>query len=305
MASLEGRVAIITGAGRGIGASVARQFAAEGARLILNDLGAEADGRGADSSPAREIADEIVAAGGQAVSDGGDVAETATGQRLVDLALEHYGRLDVLVNSAGILRDRMIFNLAEEDWDAVIRVHLRGHYSTIRPASAYWRAQRNPDGHYRIINFTSDSGLQGSPGQANYAAAKMGVVGLTMSLANALGRMGVTANAIAPGAATRLTATVDPDKAAAVDPEVLVAMSPENVAPVVTYLAGTDSDWLSGRIIGAVGYQVTLWNTPEVLRSIESDGPWSLAELGRRIEKEFRPVADGPAPSIFTSQIPT
>jgi NAD(P)-dependent dehydrogenase (short-subunit alcohol dehydrogenase family) len=304
MASLDGRVAIITGAGRGIGASVARQFAAEGARLILNDLGAEADGQGADSSPAREIADEIVAAGGQAVPDGGDVADTATGQRLVDLALEHYGRLDVLVNSAGILRDRMIFNLPEEDWDAVIRVHLRGHYSSIRPASAYWRAQRNPDGHYRIINFTSDSGLQGSPGQANYAAAKMGVVGLTMSLANALGRIGVTANAIAPGAATRLTATVGPDKAAAVDPAVLTAMSPENIAPVVTYLAGTHSDWLSGRIIGAVGYRVTLWNTPEVLRCIESDGPWSLTELGRRIEKEFRPVADGPAPSIFTAQIP-
>ncbi|MYS79226.1 SDR family NAD(P)-dependent oxidoreductase [Embleya scabrispora] len=304
MGNLEGRVAIITGAGRGIGASVARLFAAEGARLVLNDLGAESDGRGADLGPAREVAEEIIARGGEAIVDGGDIADSETGRRLVDSAVEKYGRLDVLVNAAGILRDRMIFNLSEEDWDAVIRVHLRGHYSTIRPASAYWRTQRKPDGHFRIINFTSDSGLQGSPGQPNYAAAKMGVVGLTMSLANALGRLGVTANAIAPGATTRLTAAVDPDKAAGADPATVADMTPENVAPLVAYIAGTGSDWLSGRVLGAVGRQITLWNTPEVVRSLESDGPWGVADLMDRVEKEFRPVADGPAPSIFTSRIP-
>lgn len=162
--ALEGRVAIVTGAGRGIGASVSHLFAAQGAKLVLNDLGANPDGTGGDEGPAREIADEIVRGGGEAVSDGGDIADTATGKRLVDLALETYGKLDVVVNVAGILRDKMIFNLDDEDWDAVIRVHLRGHFSTVKPAAAYWRQQRNPDGHYRIINFTSDSALQGSPG---------------------------------------------------------------------------------------------------------------------------------------------
>src|SRR5947207_11023362 len=172
MGVLDGRVAIITGAGRGIGASMARRFAAEGAALVVNDLGGDAEGTVSDAGPARQIVGEIVAAGGQAVADGGDIADTATGQRLVETAVQQYGRLDIVVNVAGILRDRMIFNLPEEDWDAVIRVHLRGHYSTVRPASAYWREQRNPQGHYRVINFTSISGLDGSPGQPNYAAAR-------------------------------------------------------------------------------------------------------------------------------------
>jgi NAD(P)-dependent dehydrogenase (short-subunit alcohol dehydrogenase family) len=303
MGTLDGRVAIITGAGRGIGAAIARLFAAEGAHLVLNDLGAEPDGSGSDPGPARDVAEEITAAGGQAVSDGGDVADTATGERLVELAVERYGKLDVLVNTAGILRDRMIFNLPEQDWDAVIRVHLRGHYATVKPAAAYWREQRNPDGHYRIVNFTSDSGLQGSPGQPNYAAAKMGIIGLTMSLANSLGRYGVTANAIAPAAETRLTATVPSEKRVgegAARPE----MSPDNIAPIVAYLAGTESDWLSGRTLGAGGHDVRLWNTPEVIGTVSSDGAWDLADLAAKVEKEFRPKADGPAPSIFTRQVP-
>src|SRR6201996_9425271 len=212
MGVIDGRVAIITGGGRGIGASISRLFAKEGASLVINDLGGHADGTGSDEGPARQVADEITAAGGKAVADGGDIADVATGERLVRTAVERYGTLDIVVNVAGILRDRMIFNLPEEDWDAVIRVHLKGHYSTVRPASAYWREQRNPEGHYRVINFTSISGLDGSPGQPNYAAAKMGIVGLTYSLAQGLARYGVTANAIAPGASTRLTATVPAGK---------------------------------------------------------------------------------------------
>src|SRR5579862_8750765 len=208
MGVIDGRVAIITGGARGIGASISRLFAQEGASLVINDLGGAADGSGGDEGPAAQIADEIVAAGGAAVADGGDIADVATGERLVRTAVEQFGQLDIVVNVAGILRDRMIFNLAEQDWDEVIRVHLKGHYSTVRPASAYWREQRNPRGHYRVINFTSISGLDGSPGQPNYAAAKMGIIGLTYSLAQGLARYGVTANAIAPGAATRLTATV-------------------------------------------------------------------------------------------------
>lgn len=303
MGSLEGRVAIVTGGGRGIGASISRMFAAEGAKLVINDLGSSPDGQGGDQGPARDVATEIVANGGQAVADGGDIADVATGQRLVDLALEHYGKLDVLVNVAGILRDKMIFNLPEEDWDAVIRVHLRGHFSTIKPAAAYWRSQRNPDGHYRIINFTSDSALQGSPGQPNYAAAKMGIIGLTASTANALGRYGVTANAIAPGAVTRLTQTVPDEKR--VGEGIDVSVSPDNIAPIVTYLAGTSSDWLSGRTIGAMGYEVKLWNNPEVVSTVASDGPWNLDDLTAKVEKDFRPLADGLHPSIFMGQLPS
>lgn len=303
MGSLEGRVAIVTGGGRGIGASISRMFAAEGAKLVINDLGSSPDGQGGDQGPARDVAAEIVANGGQAVADGGDIADVATGQRLVDLALEHYGKLDVLVNVAGILRDKMIFNLPEEDWDAVIRVHLRGHFSTIKPAAAYWRSQRNPDGHYRIINFTSDSALQGSPGQPNYAAAKMGIIGLTASTANALGRYGVTANAIAPGAVTRLTQTVPDEKR--VGEGIDDSVSPDNIAPIVTYLAGTSSDWLSGRTIGAMGYEVKLWNNPEVVSTVASDGPWNLDDLTAKVEKDFRPLADGLHPSIFMGQLPS
>ncbi|MER2085594.1 MULTISPECIES: SDR family NAD(P)-dependent oxidoreductase [Rhodococcus] len=303
MGSLEGRVAIVTGGGRGIGASISRMFAAEGAKLVINDLGSSPDGQGGDQGPARDVAAEIVANGGQAVADGGDIADVATGQRLVDLALEHYGKLDVLVNVAGILRDKMIFNLPEEDWDAVIRVHLRGHFSTIKPAAAYWRAQKNPEGHYRIINFTSDSALQGSPGQPNYAAAKMGIVGLTASTANALGRYGVTANAIAPGAVTRLTQTVPDEKR--MGDGIDESVSPDNIAPIVTYLAGTSSDWLSGRTIGAMGYEVKLWNNPEVVSTVASDGPWNLDDLTAKVEKDFRPLADGLHPSIFMAQLPS
>ncbi|MGW6655301.1 SDR family NAD(P)-dependent oxidoreductase [Rhodococcus sp. NPDC055024] len=303
MGSLEGRVAIVTGGGRGIGASISRLFAAEGAKLVINDLGSTTDGQGGDQGPARDIAAEIVAGGGEAVSDGGDIADVATGQRLVDLALEHYGKLDIVVNVAGILRDKMIFNLPEEDWDAVIRVHLRGHFSTIKPAAAYWRAQRNPEGQYRIINFTSDSALQGSPGQPNYAAAKMGVVGLTASTANALGRYGVTVNAIAPGAVTRLTQTVPEEKSMGGGFE--DTASPDNIAPIVAYLAGTSSDWLSGRTIGAMGYDVKLWNSPEVVSTVTSDGPWSLEDLAAKVEQDFRPLADGLHPSIFMAQVPS
>ncbi|TKJ25735.1 SDR family NAD(P)-dependent oxidoreductase [Blastococcus sp. CCUG 61487] len=304
--TLDGRVVIVTGAGRGIGASVSRLFAQQGARLVVNDLGANPDGTGGDDGPARDIADEIVRAGGEAVSDGGDIADTATGRRLVDLAVETYGKLDVVVNGAGILRDKMIFNLDDEDWDEVIRVHLRGHFSTVKPAAAYWRQQRNPDGHFRIINFTSDSALQGSPGQPNYAAAKMGIIGLTASLANALGRYGVTANAIAPGAATRLTATIPQEKRLGGDrPAADDSRSPANIAPLVAYLASEASDWISGRTLGAAGYGVTLWNNPEVRARISSDGPWDLEDLGQQIEKEFRPLAEGLHPSIFMGQVPS
>jgi NAD(P)-dependent dehydrogenase (short-subunit alcohol dehydrogenase family) len=296
MGTLDGRVAIITGGGRGIGQSISRLFAAEGASLIINDLGVNTDGTGGDEGPAHTTAEEITASGGVAIADGGDIADEATGERLVQTAIKEFGKLDVVVNVAGILRDRMIFNLSPEDWDAVIRVHLRGHYSTIRPASAYWREQRNPNGHYRFINFSSGSGLHGAPGQPNYAAAKLGIVGLTYSLANGLARYGVTANAIAPGASTRMTDSIPAERrregltdSSEANPE----RSPDNVAPICAYLASEDSDWISGRTLRAMGYSVGLYNNPEVISQVTSDGPWTLADLKQKVESTFKPIAEG------------
>jgi NAD(P)-dependent dehydrogenase (short-subunit alcohol dehydrogenase family) len=286
---LAGRVAVVTGAGRGIGAGIARLLASEGAAVVINDLGAEVDGSGADTGPAAQVADEITAAGGTAISDGGDVSDMQVGERLVRTAVEKFGSLDVLVNVAGILRDRMVFNLTEQEWDDVIRVHLKGHFSTTKPAAAYWREQRNPDGHYRLINFTSVSGLYGAPGQPNYAAAKMGIVGLTYSCANALGKYGVTANAISPGAATRMTASIPTERqrgTSASDDE----RSPDNIAPIVAYLAGTRSDWLTGQVIGARGFEVHLMNKPEPIRHIVSDGPWQPDRLADLVERVFKPA---------------
>ena len=306
MGVIDGRVAIITGGARGIGASISRLFAEQGASLVINDLGGAPDGSGSDGGPAKEIADEITAKGGTAVSDGGDIADVATGERLVKTAVEQFGKLDIVVNVAGILRDRMIFNLVEADWDAVIRVHLKGHYSTVRPASAYWREQRNPQGHYRVINFTSVSGLDGSPGQPNYAAAKMGIVGLTYSLAQGLARYGVTANAIAPGAATRLTATVPSDKR--VQREERPAeedrrMSPDNVAPVALYMASEQSDWLTGRVVSSSGYEVGLYENPQIIRQVSAPEPWEYNRLASALESSFRPAANGLPRSLFASQL--
>jgi NAD(P)-dependent dehydrogenase (short-subunit alcohol dehydrogenase family) len=299
MGVIDGRVAIVTGGARGIGASISRLFASQGASLVINDLGGSPDGTGSDESPAKQLADEIAAAGGSAVADFGDIADVTTGERLVRTAVEQFGRLDIVVNVAGILRDRMIFNLSEADWDEVIRVHLKGHYATVRPASAYWREQRNPQGHYRIINFTSNSGLEGSPGQPNYAAAKMGIVGLTYSLAQALARYGVTANAISPGAATRLTATIPGDPLAAADDAVQAAMSPDNIAPVALYLASERSDWLTGRVVSSMGFDVGLYENPQQIRQLSAPGPWQYDKLAAAMERSFRPVADGLPDSIF------
>ena len=305
MGSLDGRVAIITGGGNGIGASISRLFAKEGAQLVINDLGANPDGTGGNEGPAKVIAEEINASGGAAEHDGGDIAAVETGERLVAKAIDAYGKLDIVVNVAGILRDRMIFNLNEADWDAVIRVHMKGTYSTVRPASAYWREQRNPDGHYRVINFSSASGLHGSPGQPNYAAAKLGIVGLTMSLANGMHKYGVTANAIAPGAATRLTATVPEEKrrGGGGNGEDDPSRSPANIAPVCAYIASDRSDWLTGRTISSAGYRVGMYNVPEEIASIESDGPWQLDDLAAKLEREFEPIADTGQLARFAHQI--
>lgn len=306
MTRLDGRVAIVTGSGRGIGRSVALLLARQGAAVVVNDLGVALDGSGTDASPAQQVVKEITAAGGQAAASGADISDHAAAEGLIREAIENFGRLDVVVNVAGILRDRMIFNLAEQDWDEVIRVHLKGHYSTVRPASAYWREQRNARGHYRVINFTSISGLDGSPGQPNYAAAKMGIIGLTYSLAQGLARYGVTANAIAPGAATRLTATVPEDKRVMREgrpSDEDLRRSPDNIAPVALYLASERSDWLTGRVISSSGFEVGLYANPEIIRQLSAPEPWEYERLAAAMEGSFKPAANGLPPSVFSSQI--
>jgi NAD(P)-dependent dehydrogenase (short-subunit alcohol dehydrogenase family) len=288
MARLDGRVAIVTGAGRGIGRSVARLLASEGAAVVVNDLGAAVDGSGHDSGPAHDVVAEIAEAGGKAVANGADISVFAAAEKLVQTAIEEFGRLDICVNVAGILRDRMVFNMTEQEWDDVIRVHLKGTFNTTRFASAHWRSLRDESAQNRIINFTSVSGLHGAPGQPNYAAAKMGIVGLTWSSARALGKYGVTVNAISPGAATRMTDSV-PTERRRTRPEV-DEWSPDNVAPIVAYLASERSGWITGRIIHSSGYEVSLYSNPEPVVRIVGTGPWQPDALAEQVERSFGPL---------------
>ena len=289
---LEGRVAIVTGAGRGIGAGVARLLAREGAKVVVNDLGVALDGTGEDQTPAQQVVEQIRQTGGEATVNADDVADHYAAQAIINQAIETYGRLDVLVNVAGILRDRMVFNMSEEDWDAVIRVHLKGTFNTAHYAAAHWRSQRATDGHFRLINFTSGSGLHGAPGQPNYAAAKMGIVGFTYSCANALRPYGVTANAISPGAATRMTESVPDGRRRTPSSDGSDERSPDNVAPAVAFLASDRSDWCTGQVISARGFQIGLYNVPQVIRQIASPGPWDLETAFSMIEESFRPAVE-------------
>jgi len=290
MGSLDGRVAIVTGAGRGIGRSTALLLAREGASVVVNDLGGEVDGSGIDTGPAHDVVNQITSIGGAAIANGADISDHAAAEGLIKAAIASFGRLDVLVNVAGILRDRMIFNMSEQEWDDVIRVHLKGTFNTSKFAAAHWRSLREETAQNRIINFTSASGLHGAPGQPNYAAAKMGIVGLTWSCANSLGKYGVTANAVSPAAATRMTDSVPADRRrtnrpADDDPR----RSPDNVATVVAYLASERSGWLNGRIIRSSGYEVELYNNMAPVVRLVGEQPWQLDELADQVERSFRP----------------
>jgi NAD(P)-dependent dehydrogenase (short-subunit alcohol dehydrogenase family) len=256
MAALcEGRVCIVTGAGGGIGREYAVLLAAHGAKVVVNDLGTSVEGVGSSAGPASVLVDEIRAAGGDAVANTDDVSTWDGAKRMIDQAVDTYGRLDVLVNNAGILRDRMLVNMTEDEWDAVIRVHLKGTFAPARHAAAHWRdrAKAGDDVDGRLINTTSVSGLYGNVGQSNYGAAKMGVAGFTIIVAEELRRYGVTVNAIAPGGLTRMSKMVSIGGVENLTDEQREAMSPRFVAPICVWLASTESRGVTGRVFEAQG----------------------------------------------------
>lgn len=281
MGSLEGRVAIITGAGRGVGREHALLFAREGCRVVVNDMGGDPSGQGNDSRPANEVVDEIEAAGGEAVANFDDVADWAGAHRMVDQAVSSFGGLDILVNNAGILRDRMLVNMTEQEWDDVIRVHLKGHFCPTRAAASYWREETKKGVQVRaaITNTSSTSGLFGNVGQSNYGAAKSGIASFSMIVADELRRYGVRVNAIAPAARTRLT-TGSPGSSGLMEQrdEDFDIFDPANVAPFVAYLS-TESCPITGRVFFVVGGEVRLFEPWSLIDGVSRDHRWTVEEL--------------------------
>ncbi len=279
------RVVIITGAGRGLGREYALEFARQGARVVVNDLGARTDGVGADVTPAQRVVQEIEALGGQAVANGDDVADWEGAARLVQLAIERFGGLDVLVNNAGILRDKSLVNMEPEDWDAVIRVHLRGTFCTLRHAAVYWRneAKAGRPRMARVINTSSSSGLFGIIGQTNYGAAKAGVANMSIVAARELERYGVTVNAIYPTATSRLTEDYFKTRGMVASEGAFDPYDAANVAPLVAWLGSTESGAISGRVFGVRGGAITVAEGWHAGPGISRDGRWQVAELGEQI----------------------
>ena len=279
----EGRVAIVTGAARGVGRQHALQLANAGAKIVVNDLGAGVDGKGADESPAQQVVDEIKAAGGEAIVNGDDVSNFDGAKNMVDTAINTFGKLDILVNNAGILRDRMLVNMTEEEWDAVIQVHLKGTFAPSRHAASYWRAmsKQNDDGKPvmgRIINTSSTSGIYGNIGQTNYGAAKAGIAAFTIIAARELARIGVTVNAISPSAYTRMT-----DNLREYSEEDKQVRDPSWVSPTIVYLASEEAQDISGRVIQAGAGMVAVcegWR-----RGAEIDQMDDPAALGPKIRE--------------------
>jgi NAD(P)-dependent dehydrogenase (short-subunit alcohol dehydrogenase family) len=289
MGALDGRVAIITGAGRGLGREHALLFAAEGARVVANDLGGAMDGTGDDRTAAQQVVDEIKAMGGEAIANADNVADWESGQRLIKTAIDYFGDLHVLVNNAGILRDRVLVNMTEEEWDAVINVHLKGHFIPLRFAATYWREQTKAGRTVKasVVNTSSTSGLLGNPGQANYGAAKAGLGALTIIAAQELTRYGVRVNGIAPAARTRLTESTpglgDVIKAPN-DPGKFDIWDPANVSPVVAWLA-TENCPANGKMFFVQGGTVRLMTGWTMADKVEHDDRWTIAELDEELAK--------------------
>jgi len=283
------RVCIITGAGRGIGREYALMLAAHGAKVVVNDLGGARDGTGSSLGPAQEVVDEITKAGGEAIANGDDVSDFAAAERMIQGTVQRFGRLDVLINNAGILRDRMLINMTEAEWDAVIKVHLKGTFAPAHHAAAYWRelVKQGQKVDARIINTTSVSGIYGNAGQTNYGAAKAGIAGFTIIAARELRRYGITVNAVAPGALTRLTEDLGMGQASEEDK---ARMHPRWIAPIVTWLASSESAGVTGRVFEASGAVLAVaegWHRGPTAAPVEDPtkiGP-IVAELMRSARK--------------------
>jgi NAD(P)-dependent dehydrogenase (short-subunit alcohol dehydrogenase family) len=289
MGALDGRVAIITGAGRGIGREHALLFAAEGAKVVVNDLGGAMDGTGDDRSPAQQVVDEIKAMGGEAIANADNVSDWDAGKRMVDGAIEAFGDLHVLVNNAGILRDRVLINMSEAEWDAVIQVHLKGHFVPTHHAAVYWREQAKAGQTVRasVINTSSTSGLLANPGQANYGSAKSGIATFTEICAKELSRYGVRCNAIAPAARTRLTEStpgLGDMVAAPTDAGKFDVWDPANISPLVAYLASEGCP-ATGKVFFVQGGKVALFQPWTMVEEIDKHDRWSVAELDGEMKK--------------------
>jgi NAD(P)-dependent dehydrogenase (short-subunit alcohol dehydrogenase family) len=289
----EGRVAIVTGAGRGIGREHALLLAAHGAKVVVNDLGGSMDGTGKAEGPAHDVVAEIVAAGGEAVANGDDISSFDGAKGLIDQAVEHFGKLDVLINNAGILRDRTLVNMTEAEWDAVIQVHLKGTFAPAHHAANHWRERAKAgeeDIHGRIINTSSPSGLYGNIGQTNYGAAKAGIASFTIIASMELARYGVTVNAIAPAALTRMTENLGMGQA----PEAVKdKLSPRWIAPIVTWLASTESAEVTGRVFDVTGMAISVsegWHRGPTAEPL--DDPEKLGPLVLDLVSQARPNAD-------------
>ncbi|CAB4598221.1 MAG: SDR family oxidoreductase [Actinomycetes bacterium] len=291
MGALDGRVAIITGAGRGIGREHALLFAAEGAKVVVNDLGATNDGTGADISPAQQVVEEIRAMGGEAVVNGENVADWEGAQRMINAAIETFGDLDILVNNAGILRDRVLVNMTEEEWDAVIAVHLKGHFAPTRWAAAYWREQHKAGitKPRNIVHTSSTSGLFANPGQSNYGAAKTGIATFSQIIAKELARYQVKSNTIAPGARTRLTlATPGLEDIMTPKGDSFDQWDPANISPLVAYLA-SEACVFTGETFLVQGGNVTMIESWSRGQGVDRDARWTVAELTDALAPLARP----------------
>ncbi len=289
MGALDGRVAIITGSGRGIGREHALLFAAEGAKVVVNDLGGAVDGSGDDRSLAQQVVDEITAAGGEAIANGDDVADWEGGKRLIDSAVDAFGGLDILVNNAGILRDRVLVNMSEDEWDSIVHVHLKGHFVPTRHAAAYWREQAKSGKQVRaaVLNTSSTSGLLGNSGQTNYGAAKAGIAAFTTIAADELSRYGVRVNAIAPAARTRMTELTPGLSDIVQAPKgesVFDTWDPANVSPLAAYLS-TESCPLTGKVYFVQGGQVCLFRPWTMTEMLNKNDRWTVAELQAAMER--------------------
>jgi NAD(P)-dependent dehydrogenase (short-subunit alcohol dehydrogenase family) len=294
MGLLDGKVAIVTGAGRGIGREEALLLASEGATVIVNDVGASVEGQGGDVHPAQEVVDIIVKNGGTAAVNGDDISSWSGAKNVVDQAIDTYGTLDILVNNAGILRDKMSFNMEESDWDDVIRVHLKGHFAPTHHAAVYWRnkSKSGEPTSGRIINTSSEAGLYGNAGQANYSAAKAGIASMTWVLARELERYGVTVNAIAPRARTRMTENLFGEFAAKKD-EGFDEWDPKNVAQLIGFLATDEAADVNGQVFVVFGGNIWAMGGFHPVGEVHRDRAWTPAELVEAKGELFKGIGSG------------